>query len=144
MPEREREPDRNDTDIFADLEQPSQEPGFIYSFCLMVARCLWMSTDDVAEIDWTDRPNQEELSLLLGLLVKHPIRLEAIPSEETILKQAQQATTLLQDLHLFLSSPTLPGSGSDADHPEDAVAFHGTQVYRPGVPKGFVAIPQPA
>ena len=118
MPERERAPDRNDTDIFADLEQLSQEPGFIYSFCLMVARCLWMSTDDVAEIDWTDRPNQEELSLLLGLLVKHPIRLEAIPSEETILKQAQQAITLLQDLHLFLSSPTLPGSGSDADDPE--------------------------
>ena len=88
MPGREREPDRNDTDKFADLEQFSQEPGFIYSFCLMVARCLWMSTDDVAEIDWTDRPNQEELSLLLGLLVKHPIRLEAIPSEETILKLA--------------------------------------------------------
>ena len=41
MPEREREPDRNDTGIFAVLEQLSQETGFIYSFCLMIARCLW-------------------------------------------------------------------------------------------------------
>ena len=118
MPERKREPDRKDTAILADLEQLSQEPGFIYSFCLLVARCLWMSTDDVAEINWTERPNQEELSLLLGLLVKHPIRLEAIPSEETILEQAQRATELLQELHLFLSSPTLPSSGSDADGPD--------------------------
>ena len=117
MPDREREPDRHDIGIFADLEQLAQETGFVYSFCLMVARCLWMSTDDVAEINWTERPNQEELSLLLGLLVKHPIRLDAIPSEETILEQAQRATELLQELHLFLSSPTLPGTGSDADDP---------------------------
>ena len=118
MPERERESDRNDTDIFSDLEQLSQETGFIYSFCLMVARCLWMSTDDVAEINWTERPNQEELSLLLGLLVKHPIRLDAIPSDETILDQARRATELLQELHLFLSSPTLLGYSSDADDPD--------------------------
>ena len=114
MPDQESAPDRNGNGIFADLEQLAQESGFVYSFCLMVARCLWMSTDDVAEIDWTERPNQEELSLLLGLLVKHPIRLDAIPSEGTILAQAQRATELLQELHLFLASPALPNAaGSD-------------------------------
>ena len=117
MLERERKLDREDTGIFADLEQLSQEPGFIYSFCLMVARFLWMSTDDVAEINWTERPNQEELSLLLGLLVKHPIRLDVIPSDEVVLEQAQRAIDLLRELHLFLSSPTLPSNGSNADDP---------------------------
>ena len=118
MAEQERERGREDTGTFADLEQLSQGSGFIYSFCLMVARCLWMSTDDVAEINWTERPNQEELSLLLGLLVKHPIRMDAIPSEETILEQAQRASDLLKELHLSLSSPTLPSSGLDADDPD--------------------------
>ena len=118
MLEPEHIQDREDTDIFADLEQLSREPGFIYSFCLMVARFLWMSTDDVAEIDWTERPNQEELSLLLGLLVKRPIRLDVIPSDEVVLDQGQRAIDLLRELHLFLSSPTLPGNGSSADDPD--------------------------
>ena len=115
MPDQESAPDRNGNGIFADLEQLAQESGFVYSFCLMVARCLWMSTDDVAEIDWTERPNQEELSLLLGLLVKHPIRLDVIPSEGTILEQAQRATELLQELHLYLASPTLPNNAPGSD-----------------------------
>ena len=118
MLEPEYNQDREDTDIFADLEQLSREPGFIYSFCLMVARFLWMSTDDVAEIDWTERPNQEELSLLLGLLVKRPIRLDVIPSDEVVLDQGQRAIDLLRELHLFLSSPTLPSNGSNADDPD--------------------------
>ena len=118
MAEKERQPDREDTDILADLEQLSQESGFIYSFSLLVGRCLWMSTDEVADINWTERPNQEELSLLLGLLVKHPIRLDEIPSREAILEQAQRATELLKELHTFLSSPMLPSNSRDADAPD--------------------------
>lgn len=106
---------REDTCIFADLEKLSQEPGFIYSFCLMVARFLWMSTDDVAEINWTERPNQEELSLLLGLLVKHPMSLDKIPSDEIILGQIQRAIDLLKELHLFVSSPTLTSDSANAN-----------------------------
>lgn len=113
-----RQTDREDSAIFAELEQLSHEPGFIYSFCLMVARFLWMSTDDIAEINWTERPNQEELSLLLGLLVKRPIRLDVIPSDEVVLEQAQRAIDLLEELHLFLSSPVPTSNGSVADDPD--------------------------
>ena len=115
MAEKERQPDHEDIDILADLEQLSQEPGFIYSFSLMVGRCLWMSTDEVADINWAERPNQEELSLLFGLLVKNRIRLDEIPSQEEILEQAQRATELLKELHLFLSSPILPSNSWGAD-----------------------------
>ena len=38
LPEKERQPDRTDADILAKLEELSKEPGFIYSFSLMVAR----------------------------------------------------------------------------------------------------------
>ena len=115
MPELDRQADRQDTSIFADLEQLSQEPGFIYSLCLMVARCLWMSTDEVADINWNERPNQAELSLLFGLLVKHPIRLDEVPSKEVILEQAQRATDLLEELHVFLTKLMLPSMSPNAD-----------------------------
>ena len=115
MPERERHPDHNDPDILADLEQLSQEPGFIYSFSFIVGRCLWMSPDEVADINWTERPNQAELSLLLGLLVKHPFRLDEVPSEEAILEQAQRATELLEELHLSLTLFMPPSSSREAD-----------------------------
>ena len=61
--------------------------------------------------------------MLLGLLVKHPIRLDAIPSEETIHEQAQRATELLEELHLFLSSPTLPSQVPAADNPDQVTEF---------------------
>ena len=114
MREEARHSDRNETDVVADLQKLCEELGFIYSLCLMAARCLWMSTDEVADVNWIERPNQAELSLLLGLIVKHPIRLDAVPSEESILEQVQQATDVLRELHLLLSSPTLPGTTRDA------------------------------
>ena len=118
MPDEEPQHERKDTDILADLERLSQEPGFIYSFWLLVARCLWMAADDVGPINWHERPNQRELSLLLGILAKYPIRLDATLSDESILEQVQRAAELLEELHGFHSSPMLASDSSDADRPD--------------------------
>jgi hypothetical protein len=74
-------------EIMADLQRVSHEPGFIYTFCAMVSQALWMTSDEVAEIDWHQRPNHQELSLLLGLLVKSPIDLHEAPSIEAVADQ---------------------------------------------------------
>ena len=74
-----------------------------------------MSADEVVEINWSDRPNQQELSLVLGFLAKHPIRLDQVPSEEVILRQAQRAIALLRELHSFLSSPMHSRNSQDTD-----------------------------
>ena len=115
MPEEEHQSHRKDTDILSELEQLCGEPGFIYSLCLMVGRCLWMSTDEVADINWSERPNQEELSLLFGLLVKRPFRLDEVPPEEAILGQVQRATELLKELHLSLTLLMLPSNNRESD-----------------------------
>ena len=57
---------RTVAEVMADLELLSHEPGFIYTLCFMVLESLWMTTGEVAEIDWHQRPNHQELSLLLG------------------------------------------------------------------------------
>ena len=100
--------DRTQSDIFADLARLCQEPGFIYSICLMVGRSLWMSTDEVVDIDWNERPNQGELSLLLGLLARHTIKLEVVLSEEGVLDQVRRAMGLLEELHQQVMFPQPP------------------------------------
>ena len=102
---------RSEAEILADLDRLSQAPGFIYTFCLMTWWALWMSTDEVAEIDWHQRPNNQELSLLLGLLVKHPLAMDEIPSEGAFQEQADRATDLLDELHRSCATPMLGNHG---------------------------------
>ena len=99
MSERPAQDNRSESSIIEDLERLSQEDGFIYTFCHLVLRALWMSLDEIADIDWKQRLNVQELSLLLGLMVKHPLSLALVPSEETAHKQAEVASGLLEELH---------------------------------------------
>ena len=92
---KDSQPNRTDTEILGDLERLCEEPGFIYSLCLMVESSLWIHSDELADIDWNIRPNQGELSLLLGLLAKHPIKLNVALSEDGVLEQVGRATELL-------------------------------------------------
>ena len=90
---------RNAGEVVADLEKLTQEEGFMYTFCGLVLRSLWMSPDQVADIDWQERPNPQELSLLLGLMVKHQLGLELPSSAQVSDIQFTSATRLLEELH---------------------------------------------
>ena len=102
---------RPGADVMADLEGLSHEPGFIYTFCVMVAHALWISPEEVTEVDWYQRPNHQELSLILGLLVKRPIDLDDVPSEQVVRDQAYRATELLEELHFSWDFPNTTQSG---------------------------------
>ena len=108
---------RSESSIIEDLERLSQEDGFIYTFCHLVLRALWMSPDEIADIDWKQRLNVQELSFLLGLMVKHPPSLTTVPSEETANQQAVVAFSLLEELHraqLFSAPGAAPEVHPDA------------------------------
>lgn len=86
--------------IIADLERLGQEDGFVYTFCLLVIENLWSPIVDSGELkDWTQQLSFKELSFLLGLMVKHPMRLDAIPSEKIAQEQSSRAFELLGELH---------------------------------------------
>ena len=122
--ERNTQPPRPEKDILSDLDQLTQEPGFIYTSCVMVAHALWMSPDEVADINWYERPNRQELSLLLGFLVKHQLRLDEFPSEETVEKQKTITTELLDELHRACGSPPLPeAEATDSDEDKSRKIF---------------------
>ena len=111
--------DRTQAQILSDLERLCEEPRFVYSLCFMVTRFLWMSAEEVADIDWHSRPNQGELSLLLGLLAKHPVKLDASPAEDDIIEQVGSAMALLEELHRSVASPQFSTDvGDDLDDEE--------------------------
>ena len=95
---------RTEAEILANLEQVCQEGGFFHTFCLMVSSYLWMTPDQMATINWHKQPNEQELSLIYGLLAKHSIQLNEIPTDEAILQQVSTAIQLLEELHRHLSS----------------------------------------
>ena len=112
MEPKEFTPPRNQAEILAELDHLCQAPGFLYTFCLMTAWAMWMSTEEVAEIDWHQRPNNQELGLLLGVLVKRPLTLQRIPTEKEFQQQADQASELLEELHGSYTLPPLIDLGN--------------------------------
>ena len=93
--------------IVDDLERLCQEDGFVYTFFLSAYSVLFVSPDMVADIDWSRRPNLQELAFLLGLMVKHPLSLTQPSSVETFNRQNNSVHDLLEELHRALSSATL-------------------------------------
>ena len=96
---------RTPGETIADIEQLYQERGFFYSLCLMVARFLWTFAERAVDTDWSDIPNQGELSWLFGLLAKNHIALEEIPTDEVILEQVYKSVALLRELHMLVAFP---------------------------------------
>lgn len=110
------EQNKTEHEIIVDLERLSQESGFIYTFCSMVINFLWMSPDEAADIDWHRRPNIGELSFLLGLMIKRPLRLTEPPSEKEANRQISAAIGLLDELHYAHSfSPVPPAIEAEKD-----------------------------
>ena len=91
------EPDRQG--ILSALEELVGQDGFIYTFCFLVFESLWISPDELADVDWYERPNAEELSFLLGLMVKRPIQLLLPKNAESVQSQREAARRLLNELH---------------------------------------------
>ena len=90
---------RDRTDIVVDIERLSQENGFIYTFCHLVFDHLLEWADEVAEIrDLSQKLNSQELSFLLGLMVKHPLKLGSFPSAKSVQDRSQKVIELFGEL----------------------------------------------
>ena len=104
------------------LENLTQEKGFPYTFSYLVLSALWTTKDETADTDWNTRPNHKELTLLLGLMVKHHLRLNHLPNRQLVDAQIARASSLfakLQAEHLFFS-PSLP----NVTRTDDSTTLH--------------------
>jgi hypothetical protein len=65
---------------------------------LILLRDLFFTPEESADINWQDHLNFQELTLLAGLLVKHPIDF-TMPSEEESAKRMERTYELFLELH---------------------------------------------
>ena len=98
---------RKSSEIILDLERLCQEQGFIYTFSFIAFTALWSTVDTMGEVDWTQRPNHQELSFLLGLMVKNQLSLALPESEKHFYDQNNRAHDLLEELQSAYSTAGL-------------------------------------
>lgn len=85
-------------EVIAKLEALTRERGFIYNLAFILMRDMFFDPSKAADIDWHDHLSFQELTFLVGLLVKHEINFE-IPTQEESSKQFEQTYSLFKELH---------------------------------------------
>ena len=84
-------------DVIEKIENLVREPGFVYTLALVLIRDLFFDPEEVADIDWHEHLNFQEITFLAGLLIKHEIDLN-VPSQE----QSEKQFVRIDDLFLEL------------------------------------------
>ncbi|WP_303918431.1 SEC-C domain-containing protein [Draconibacterium sediminis] len=96
---------RDSKDIINDLKQLVNSKGYIYALCLIIMDDFHFNVEKMHEINNWTRLNKNEVSLLVGLMLKDNISLEKpnSPSELTDLKK--KTYQLMDELHSSTMKP---------------------------------------
>lgn len=89
---------RSRTEICAEIAELAQEPGFVYSLAMLLARDLFYDPAEAADIDWSARLSYQEFTFLAGLLVRESISLDH-PTEEDVEAHMKRCDDLFEELH---------------------------------------------
>lgn len=81
-----------------ELEALVQKSGYLYTLALILLRDMFFDPKDTADINWQEHLSFQELTFLVGLLVKHPIDL-TIPSEQESARRFERTYELFLELH---------------------------------------------
>ena len=111
-------PVRAKADILVDIECLVKRPGFVYTFAYMVYKFIWISPEDIANVDWNERLNTQELAFILGVLVKFPLEIDHVPTSDELQEQISAADLLMNEFHEAHSIISLlkkPFNNEDSD-----------------------------
>lgn len=84
--------------IIEQIRALTTEPGFIYTLALVLLRDLFMTPEDIADINPREHLNFQEITFLTGLLLKEKINL-SIPTEEESAGRFEEVYRLFLELH---------------------------------------------
>jgi SEC-C motif-containing protein len=84
--------------LIGQIEAITRKPGFIYTLAIILLRDLFYAPDDAADRNWNEHLNFQELTLLVGLLVKGSIDI-TVPTEEESANRFEDVYRLFDQLH---------------------------------------------
>lgn len=96
---------RTKEEIINSLQAICHEEGYIYSLCLMLLNDQFFDAEKILDINWHERINIQEFTLLIGLLVKKEIKINIFPTQEESDRQIEETYSLLEELHLAYNHP---------------------------------------
>ncbi len=93
----------------------TEEPGFIYTLALVLLRDLFMTPEDIADINPHEHLNFQEITFLTGLLLKGKIDL-TVPTEGDSARRFEEVYRLFHELHKSYHEAFLQELGDLAQH----------------------------
>jgi hypothetical protein len=97
------------------VESLTREPGFIYTLALILLRDLFMTPEDIADINPHEHLHFQEITFLTGLLVKNRIDF-TLPLEADSARQFADVYRLFLELHGKYHEPLIEELGNLAQH----------------------------
>jgi hypothetical protein len=97
------------------IEALTSERGYIYTLALILLRDLFMTPEDIADINPREHLNFQEITFLVGLLVKNPIDL-SLPAEPDSEKRFEETYRLFYELHKKYHEPFIEQLCHIAEH----------------------------
>lgn len=92
-------------EIILALGDLTKEPGFLYSYALILRHDLFLPADEVADINWRERLSFQELTFLGGLLIQNKVDFKVLPSEQAAMEQIGKTYDLFEKLHQAHNRP---------------------------------------
>jgi hypothetical protein len=88
------------------IEALTREPGYIYTLALILLRDLFHLPEEIADINPREHLNFQEITFLVGLLVKHTPDF-TVPTEDESSKRFELTYRLFEELHWKHHEPFL-------------------------------------
>jgi len=98
---------RDSKDIVKELKELVRSDGYIYTLCLIIMDDFHFEVEKMHEVNYWDRLNKNEVSLLLGLLIKDPISLAHPKSPFDLIDLKKRTYSLLEELHKSTNKPMI-------------------------------------
>ena len=97
---------RSKQHVIQDIEALTRQPGFLHTLVFLCFRDLLVDPKEAANRNWRESLSYQELGLLSGLLVKHPLR-TAHQSEDVVALQVSKVDVLFKELHDAYMAPMI-------------------------------------
>lgn len=90
---------RDSKDILEDIKALVNSKGYIYALCLIIMEDFHFAVEKMHEIDYWNRLNKNEVSLLFGFLIQNPISLDKPNSHFDLIDLKKKTISLMGELH---------------------------------------------
>lgn len=98
---------RDQSQIIDDIRNLVREKGFIYTLCMILYEDNHIIVEELNSVNYHDRLNKNEISLLLGFLIQNKIDFTPPKDPKILLELKTKIYKLFKELHWSLNNPLI-------------------------------------